>query len=474
MALGATQNQTEASERNDPNDIFLVSDLHMADGRTGPFGKFTQGENFFWDESFSRLLETVRRKTASSTTLIVNGDFFDFLRVNRIPDRQNAADIALVNRWKALLELIDHPAAQVDLYAADSSEREYGFKTRDYKSVWRLLLIFEGHPIFFGALRAFVASGGNRIMILKGNHDLELFWEAVRQAFVFFLAQEDPAAYNSYNERITFYQKSVVINGEIYVEHGHLYEDITHADRDTVAGNPTELALPVGSLFNRYVINKLEEINPLFDNIKPPTSILEAVAEHYPSKLLTIVFHHLKGAWRIIQKQQYWYAAKIVGKIVSIALPLLAFIVVGVLVYHWLQDAMTSATVKSVVSAVISFLASLVVKFAKQLLFSGDGATSLLANAKDVCRRQPALKLITFGHTHVSEMELAGDDCWYINSGTWIPAIELETNQVQDTNTFCVLRLMNERGRLRREPLLRWDDERGALMPMIVFEPPSG
>ena len=123
MALGVTQNQADASERNDPNDIFLVSDLHMADGRTGPFGKFTQGENFFWDESFSRLLNAVRRDTATSRTLIVNGDFFDFLRVNRIPDRQNAADIALVNRWKTLLELIDHPAAQVDLYAADSSER---------------------------------------------------------------------------------------------------------------------------------------------------------------------------------------------------------------------------------------------------------------------------------------------------------------------------------------------------------------
>ena len=157
MPLAITHNRTEPSECRDLNDIFLVSDLHMADGRTGPFGKFTQGENFFWDESFKRFLRNISSTSnGKSQTLVINGDFFDFLRVDRIPDRKQAEDAKLVERWKSFLEAINHPAASGDLYAADKSESEYGFKTNDYKSVWKLLLIFEGHKIFFDALRSFL------------------------------------------------------------------------------------------------------------------------------------------------------------------------------------------------------------------------------------------------------------------------------------------------------------------------------
>jgi predicted phosphodiesterase len=94
----------------------------------------------------------------------------------------------------------------------------------------------------------------------------------------------------------------------------------------------------------------------------------------------------------------------------------------------------------------------------------------LLPFAKQIQQKNPSLKLITFGHTHTSEMKVVAGDCWYLNSGAWIPNIEINTNKIQDTNTFCVLRLLNINGVLKREPLLRWNDARDELERMIFVK----
>ncbi len=470
MPLAQTHNESGVAALTDRNDIYLISDLHMADGRTGPFGKFTQGENFFWDESFDRFLKGIL-EPGRSQTLILNGDFFDFLRVNRIPHKENADDTVLVQRWTAFLQAINHPVATKDLYAADDSEKEYGFKTHDYKCVWMLMLIFLGHKVFFDALRMFLRKDDNKLLIIKGNHDIEIFWEAVRQAFVFFLADEDAQTYAAFNERIRFYQQSVIINNDLYIEHGHLLEEITGAGSDTLPGNPNELALPVGSLFNRYVINKIEEIEPLFDNIKPPTDILKAVASHYPKKILKIVFYHLIGAWKIVRKSHVAYAAKIIGKIFSVGLPVLVFAGLAVFLFFKLKNIITSDIVLWLLNTVVSLAGALAVRWVQSRLAGVDKSISLLPCAKSIYGKYPTLKLITFGHTHTSEMSLVADNCWYINSGTWIPTIEINTYKVRDTNTFCVLRVLNKNGSLQPEPLLRWNDEVRELEQTIFFVP---
>ncbi len=472
MPLAQTYNEPSLASWTDRNDVYLVSDLHMADGRTGPFGKFTQGENFFWDESFDRFLKGISQQ-GHSQTLVINGDFFDFLRVNRIPHKENPEDAALVQHWTSFLKAVNHPAASLDLYSADDSEKEYGFKTHDYKSVWKLLLIFLGHKVFFDALRQFLQKDDNRLLIVKGNHDIELFWEAVRQAFVFFLANDDAQLYAIFNERTRFYQQSLIINNEMYIEHGHLLEEITGGASDTLPGNPQELALPVGSLFNRYVINKIEEIDPLFDNIKPPTNILKAVALHYPKKIFKIVFYHFIGAWKIVRKNHVAYAAKIIGKIFGVGLPVLVFAALAGFLYFKLQTLIASDVVRWIINTAISLLGAAAVRWVQSRLAGADQSVSLLSCAKSIYQKHPALKLITFGHTHTSEMNLAGPDCWYLNSGTWIPTIEIDTYKVRDTNTFCVLRVLNKNGSLQREPLLRWNDDSRDLEQTIFFLPSS-
>jgi len=55
-------------------DIFVVSDLHIASGRNN-VGVYKGTENFFSDDSFYRFLEYATKKS-DKAILIINGDIY--------------------------------------------------------------------------------------------------------------------------------------------------------------------------------------------------------------------------------------------------------------------------------------------------------------------------------------------------------------------------------------------------------------
>src|SRR3989338_5490429 len=126
-------------------DVIIISDLHLNEGVNSP------NEDFFYDEEFSRFLKSLKKKTK----LIINGDFVDFLQVVELPTKT-----AGLRR----------------------SEIIYGLNTEEEKSVWKLRYVIHNHRIFFNALIDFVIKG-NKIVIIKGNHDVEFFWPRVKQSF---------------------------------------------------------------------------------------------------------------------------------------------------------------------------------------------------------------------------------------------------------------------------------------------------
>jgi predicted phosphodiesterase len=475
MQLEPIHSETGTFEVNETNDVVLFSDLHLADGRREPFGKYTHGENFFWDESFARFLKKLSEGAKErSQTLVSNGDFLDFLRVDRVPLRSASEDTPLVLRWRQFLFSISHPAALDDLYSVDTSESVYGFKTQDHKCVWKLLLIFEGHTLFFTALREFILAKDNRLILVRGNHDAEFYWDSVCQAFVYFLADGDTSLYDRLRRRVTFCQQAVVLNQQVHIEHGHAFDPLCSVSQDTLDANPKELLLSVGSLFNRYVINKIEEIEPLFDNIKPSTQILKAIAFHYPGKMLAIMFRHLRGAWRMVRKWHLWYATRMVGQLLGVGIPVFVFVAMAVILYSRLESTTPDGPLKWVVSSLASLISAIAVGWVQMRVSGGGASSSLLKNARDLLAKRTELKLITFGHTHGVEMSMAGADCWYVNSGTWIPQIDTSTSKVQDTDAFCVLRLTRKIGGFERHALVRWNDTVRELEPLIIFSEPEG
>ena len=73
--------------KSDDEEIFVVSDLHIAAGRNKA-GVYQGTENFFADESFERfLIHANKSKKTKNAILIINGDIFDFLRVTDFPGK---------------------------------------------------------------------------------------------------------------------------------------------------------------------------------------------------------------------------------------------------------------------------------------------------------------------------------------------------------------------------------------------------
>ena len=64
--------------------ILVISDLHMTGGRSSDTGTWSPTEDFFQDEEFALFLAHYCRE-GRTTTLVINGDLFDFLQVIEFP-----------------------------------------------------------------------------------------------------------------------------------------------------------------------------------------------------------------------------------------------------------------------------------------------------------------------------------------------------------------------------------------------------
>jgi len=224
----------------------VVSDFHLGAGSSA-IGD-NPLEDFVADKAFARFLETIRGDCdggATEVELIINGDFFEFLQVP-------AAD--------AFDPQCSYP---VEAYQ-DSSQAA---------SIKRLDLIAAGHPIVFDALSDFiqVESPQRRVTIIKGNHDVNLFWPGVKQRL-----REIVGATGRRASLLLFAERYVSREG-IYVEHGHQYaEQFNHWDnfdepRDR--RHSGQLVYPPGSRFVIDFLNSVERERAWADSIKPLTAL---------------------------------------------------------------------------------------------------------------------------------------------------------------------------------------------------------
>lgn len=237
-------------------DLYILSDLHLGEGRSAETLRFSRLEVFFYDQELSNFLDRVLVEAMATHTparLILNGDVFDFLTVTRLPTAAELRDQRM---------------------RLHRNEHKFGLSTTAQKSAWKLGRIIAGHPSFFRAILRFAAAGFP-VTILRGNHDAELFWDLVRDRFyaeMDALARVeqpmlDPA---TLRERIAFEPWFYMEPGRIWVEHGHQYEASNsfryHMNpvlpaRYSDAGAPV-LDYPTGSLFVRNVYNKVKLIDP--------------------------------------------------------------------------------------------------------------------------------------------------------------------------------------------------------------------
>jgi UDP-2,3-diacylglucosamine pyrophosphatase LpxH len=407
-----------------PPRVLVVSDLHLGSGADPLTGTWPAAENFLADGAFAAWLEHYAPQ-AEDTVLILNGDIFDVLRVADVP-----ATGAELSRWSQRLTALGVPRSPQELRASIvKSERRYGLKTNDYKTVWKLMRIAEGHPRVFAALAGWVAGGG-RVLLTAGNHDVELHWPLVRRAIRWELA-EHGAQRELVAERVMFEDSHVVLDN-LYVEHGHRYEEMTRVDGPPeLPGRPDEINLPLGSFVNRYVINRVEALDPFLDNVKPVQRSLLRLARQRPLKILGTYF----GAWRFLLRAlaKRRLNTSVLTIAAALALPPIVAPLALVLLTPFRDTVLgfLPAGVGTVVTIVIGVLLSgafpYVAGVLGELVRRGPGTDRQLEGSRRAVATALASgtrtrRYVCMGHTHVCTVERIDDagEHLYLNTGTWI------------------------------------------------------
>ncbi|MFL5381806.1 MAG: hypothetical protein ACJ8GN_04760 [Longimicrobiaceae bacterium] len=414
-----------------PGTVLVVSDLHLAGGRDPITGRFDRTENFFADEAFHRWLKHHRAEAAADALLVLNGDTFDFLRVVAVPSSR-----AEMESWSEGLAGLGVQRSADELAARiDRKEKRYGLGTEDFKCIWKLGQIEWGHQEFFAALREWLRTGG-RLLVVKGNHDVELHWPLVRRALRMMLGAA-PAGQAGAGA-LVFCDHAVRL-ANLYLEHGHRYEKVTRVEGDeptiTVDGVET-IRLPSGSFVNRYLINSAEDIYPFLDNARPLGKSIRLILRRYPIASLKLVFPAIQlisRSWRLDKNKSSF--ARSILLLVNILAPILGvLLVLGLLYFTELRDAFKDlgrfrflfSFAGLALPYLLSALAELFPRGKGQVLDDefGDQAYRALA----ATRPAPAASLLyaVYGHTHNQDVQFVpardgAPDIMYMNTGTWTP-----------------------------------------------------
>ena len=224
----------------------VVSDLHLSAGRISEGNPL---EDFASDSEFAAFVDRIIAESDREGTeveLILNGDAFEMLQVPHVADFDPAAE---------------YPPKQ---YHSSSEE----------DSALKMAVIIDGHRPFFDALGRFLRVGPPRrtVTFVKGNHDLNLHWDAVQAAI-----RDALGAISGRKALVTFEERRISREG-IYVEHGNQYAEgvdrVDDMEEPHDHDDPLQLDLPLGSWFVMVVFNKLEREKYWIDGVKPITALI--------------------------------------------------------------------------------------------------------------------------------------------------------------------------------------------------------
>jgi UDP-2,3-diacylglucosamine pyrophosphatase LpxH len=106
----------------------------------------------------------------------------------------------------------------------NSEEERHGLGSAVDHVVCKIEAIAHRHAAVFRALGRFVAAG-NALVIVRGNHDIELHWRAAQRALVDAILAHEPARERArLRAQIEIRPWFFAVDGLLYVEHGHEFD----------------------------------------------------------------------------------------------------------------------------------------------------------------------------------------------------------------------------------------------------------
>ncbi|MCS6799039.1 MAG: hypothetical protein NZ898_11010 [Myxococcota bacterium] len=220
-------------------------------------------------------------------TLVLAGDAFDLVGMSIAP-APDAPD------WEAL----------------EPEEREHGLGSRPEHAATKVRAIASRHRPLFERLARLV-DAGHRIVVVHGNHDVELFWSAARRALIDALAA--PLG-NGREHRarvaaaVRFEPWFARFEDVLWVEHGHLYDATCRQPWPLLPVDPhrpRRIRWSLSDLLLRRVVRPIPRLSAsghdergMLDFLRLTWRMGPGRAASAAARLLGVVVEALRGAMR--------------------------------------------------------------------------------------------------------------------------------------------------------------------------------
>jgi Calcineurin-like phosphoesterase len=211
----------------------ILSDTHFGVGRTAQGGPWHAFEDFRWAEDFQAFLKAVDERGRGATDLVLNGDTYEL--------------------WQSL-----------ESDCGNDRDEDYG--CTEAEALKRIQRVIGEHEAEMKALGEFASSGGNRVVIVPGNHDAALLFPAVADEAV----RRIPAPAG----RVCVAMEGFWLSDDrqIYAEHGHqIGADVNGFGKRWPnpfwPGQPAHLIRTWGERGVQMFYNQYEEKYPAIDNL---------------------------------------------------------------------------------------------------------------------------------------------------------------------------------------------------------------
>ncbi len=431
------------------NRYLIVSDLHLCDVEDHADGwKAYKSSVYLFDREFGALLKSFaeNKKETEKLTLIFNGDTIDFDLVTAVPEK---------------------PAWPVSF-----SERRRGLNAAEAKSVWKLERVLSDHPVFIDSLAEYL-SAGHRLVCVLGNHDREFHFEAVRKAFVSALrhrAREKQGDFN--NDSVRFEPWFYAVPGEVYVEHGQQYDYYTSfryvLSPVVTAKKQKMIALPMGNLSNRYLMNRMGFFNPHSSNyilniFSYVTHWLRKYAFTRRSLLiswlwgsLVVMAKLLRMKRRLLSKppkmepllkgvaDRFDLDLETVKSLYRLQRPPITSRFFRIIREFWIDRmllalVLTGGTITLALVSIPLWIKLMVpltgfplLYFIYEWLARGETIFTIEKQFPNVAREVSKwidARVVTFGHTHVPRLIPLSKDVSFVNTGAWAPIMKAQDPQ---------------------------------------------
>jgi UDP-2,3-diacylglucosamine pyrophosphatase LpxH len=242
-------------------DTVVISDVHLGADLVQHVRPWTQDvlrRPSAIDAPLVAMLGHIQQRRAEDVPLrlVIAGDFLELVGMSILPESRSSS-------------------------SRSRAERRWGIGRGEVQTVLKMQAIGARHPEVMRALGQFVLCG-HSIIVLRGNHDEDLYWPSAQAAFIDALADQQPAesgprvggggvsVRDAIAARVHFAPWFFLDRG-VYIEHGHRYDAMssrrwfcapTSFARGSQAehDNTDEIVDTLGDVLIRRVINPTRDM----------------------------------------------------------------------------------------------------------------------------------------------------------------------------------------------------------------------